>query len=465
MAFPAAASKSRNPFGQLTAIRNAEMFFGRENSLELLYNAFLDRQCVAITGSRRIGKSSLLTCCCLSEIQQRAGYDLSHHLLLLVDLEEHLQKTPDAFFSLVCDQLFQQGQKKLHLEMPSATGGEQFSQLLEQFQEQGLSPVLLLDEFDSIVHNPQFSPDFFAFLRALANKGRVSFVTASLLPLAEICHSEIVGSPFFNIFSHHDLGPFSEEAARTLITVPAKVAGRSFTEQEVRFVLHLAGRHPFYIQRTCYFLFQQKSRAEQKLNTRELANQLYQDLFPHFTYAWKHIRSDQQAQLRGEAIRKNVSQRKLPEFSESALFRKFVRDKAKMVTGELTMEYLRDVLDKLDDFTFLGESHLSNLNIIFSQEQIALTAVERGMQVYKVLEEALAKLQDASYSGSATLERQMYNILQHCYFKRDRRSNKQLASYLGMSERDFYRKRDDAVNALLNILLKMDAAYAESVEI
>jgi hypothetical protein len=462
MIFPSVDSKSRNPYGQLTAIRSAEMFFDREDSLELLFGALMDGQSIAIIGQRRIGKSSFLACCCLPEIQKRVGFDLDNHLLILMDLEEYLQRTPDGFFAIVCEQLLQQGRQRLSLEMPPGTSGDQFSQLLSQFKSQGFHPVLLLDEFDSIVRNPQFTPDFFSFLRAQANAGKVSYVTASLAALDQISHSGIVGSPFFNIFSHHSLGQFTEEAAVALITVPSKAAGCLFTENEIQFVLEVAGRHPFYIQRTCYFLFHQKSRSSKKLNLPHLASQIYDELLPHFAYAWDHLESEQQEQLRREAIRKDSQQRKIPELSASSLFRKFVRDKTKITSGKLTMEYLRGVLDKLDDFKFLGECHLSNLNIIFSQEQIEnLTAAQRGMLVYKLLEDALAQLRPTSSHSTTALEWQMYNVLHSCYFKRDRRSNKQLASYLGMSERDFYRKRDDAVSALLNIIFKMESSYKE----
>ena len=292
MTFSPSGFTSRNPYGQLAAIRNAEMFFGREDSLSLLYNALLDGQCIAITGPRRVGKSSLLTCCRLFEMRQRLGYNLDGHLLILVDLEEHLQRTPDDFFVFICELLLQQSRPKVSLEMPSGIGSDRFSLLLSQCKSQGIHPVLLLDEFDAIVRNPQFNPDFFSFLRAQANAGRVSYVTASFSTLDQICHSEIVGSPFFNIFSHHRLGPLTQNTAKALITIPSTAAGCPFTENEIQFVLKLAGRHPFYIQRACYFLFEEKSHAQTRLNAQHLANRIYDELLPHFAYAWNHLETD-----------------------------------------------------------------------------------------------------------------------------------------------------------------------------
>jgi hypothetical protein len=461
-----AGQRPRNPYGQLTPIRSADMFFGREDSLDILCNALLDGQSMAITGPRRVGKSSLLACCRLPAIYQRVGCDLSNHLLILLDLEEYLQRTAESFFTFVCEQLLQQARPRLDLELPAGSGADQFSTLLSEFKNRGFHTVLLLDEFDSIVRNPHFNPDFFSFLRSQANAGKVSYVTASLARLDKISHSEIVGSPFFNIFSHHTLGPLTQKATIELITVPANRAGCSFNEKEIQFILKIAGRHPFYIQRACYFLFQHKTREHSHLSLSQLAHQIYDELLPHFAYAWNHLQPDQEDQLKREAIRKDTSQRAFPALSESALFRKFVRQKAKVTFGEITMEYLRTALDKLDDFTFLGTSRLSSLNVIYNQEQGELfTPVERGIRVARLLQEAHSRLQPPGPSSTMNPEWQAYQVLQYCYFKKDRRSKKQLAGFLGMSERDFYRKRDDAVNALLSIIFTLEAEQIDRLDV
>ncbi len=458
-------AQSRNPYGHLTPIRSMNMFFGRDDSLTYLFDCILDKQCVAITGPRRVGKSSLLVCSLLSELPMRMGYDLHKHLLILVDLEEHLQKTPDDFFDFVSKRLVHQSKQKKQLEVTSSEGKDGFSQLLDQINEQGLHPVLLLDEFDSVVRNPQFNPDFFLFLRAQANAGRVSYVTASFSTLDQICHPDITGSPFFNIFTHHSLGPLSRTAAIQLITAPSAAAGSPFNESEVQFVLKMAGRHPFYVQRTCYFLFQEKRQSNDQLNTKRLIDQVYDELLPHFIYAWKHLLQEHQEQLKAEAIHKDAQIRKIPELSESSLFRRFVLDKAKISAGELTTGSLRSILDKLDDFKFLGECPLSNLNIIYSNNPNGtLTQVERGIRSYEILQDALSQLKTSSAPGEVHAKGQTYDILMSCYFKKDRRSQKQRATFFGMSERNFYRERDTAVTMLLNIILKMEASYLAGLD-
>lgn len=459
MSTEASGTPPHNPYSQTAALHRSDMFFGRQDSLEHLCAAIMDEQSVAVIGSRRIGKSSLLTCLCLPDIQQRVRRLLDHHLLVLLDLEEHLQKTPDDFFALISEHLLTQSQGKLQLSLPQGSEGDRFSQLLHQIKTQGYHPVLLLDEFDAIVRNTLFHPDFFSFLRAQANAGKVSYITASLASLDQICHSDIVGSPFFNIFSHHYLGPLTKEAAIELVTGPSEAAGRPFTETEVQFVLKVAGCHPFFLQRACYFLFQYKIQFAQAFDQKHLAKLIYTELLPHFTYAWDHLPPEGQEQMKREAVRQGLHLRNRPELSESSLFRKYVRTTTNITSDHLSMEYLRDVLSKLDDLKFLGESDLTNLNIILTQEGVEpLTSLEKGMRISTFLHDAHAQLRPATASHDTTSAAwQTYQLLTICFFKKDRRTNKQLAGYLSMSERDFYRKRDDAVRALLAIILKMEA--------
>ena len=117
-----------------------------------------------------------------------------------------------------------------------------------------------MDAFDNVTRNSNFDLSFFSYLRSQATLGKVSYVTATLAPLNKVCHSSIEESPFFNIFAKHTLQPLAPDDAYALATQPAMEAGLPFTEQEVTCALDLAGYHPFFIQRVCYVLFEEKYR-------------------------------------------------------------------------------------------------------------------------------------------------------------------------------------------------------------
>ena len=62
--------------------------------------------------------------------------------------------------------------------------------------------VFLFDEFECVTKNERLRPEFYSFLRSLANTWSVGFITASGRDLKDMCAShDISDSPFFNIFS------------------------------------------------------------------------------------------------------------------------------------------------------------------------------------------------------------------------------------------------------------------------
>ena len=65
-----------NPYIDMMPIHEAAKFFGREYLLRRFYSAIANRQSISLIGSRHIGKSSLLTCACREEIQERFEVDL-----------------------------------------------------------------------------------------------------------------------------------------------------------------------------------------------------------------------------------------------------------------------------------------------------------------------------------------------------------------------------------------------------
>src|SRR5439155_2662415 len=140
-------------------------------------------------------------------------------IFILTDWREYLQKTREDFFHTVCDQIVAQCQHVVTLHPSSLSGEDRFKKLLEEIKRAGFRPVLLMDAFDKVTKNTHFDPDFFSFLRALAGiYDLISYVTASIKPLYNVCHSDAVASsPFFNIFQTCTLGSLTSEEARELV--------------------------------------------------------------------------------------------------------------------------------------------------------------------------------------------------------------------------------------------------------
>lgn len=455
-------NQSSNPYFNKVAIRSADMFFGRTNLLRRFYEALANRQSVSLIGPRQIGKSSLLRCACLKEIQARFDFDLSRHIFVPLDLREYLYKTSNDFFHNASQEIILQSRKLRGLTLRSrGSGDDEFSNILDTLEERGFFPVLLLDTFDSITLKKQFSPEFFSFLRAHATAGKISYITASIAPLNEVCHREIVDSPFFNIFYTYTLDALPYEEALELISAPAQRAGLPFTDAEVEWALKYAGRHPFFIQRVCFVIYEEKRRLDDgEIDLLDIRNIAYKDLLPHFADTWERLPQEQRTLLQDEAQQKNNQQRSLPELSESAFFRQFVRNTCQVGLFQMTADELEDALKKMNDHKALGETNLRLMKAVSQRmgKDTPPSAVERGIVIRQVLNEAFERLRGPDIRVDSAPEWKFYNILYYRYF-RHHLKNENIYPRLGFTSiRQYYRERNKAIEALLNILLEMERA-------
>jgi hypothetical protein len=353
----------------------------------------------------------------------------------------------------------------LALDVPEEQGAGAFRMLLEQINNQGFHTVMLLDAFHSITGNTKFDAPFFSFMRSQANHGRVLYVTASTTTLDQCCHPYIEGSPFFNIFQVYHLGPLEKEEARELITRPAQAYPKVFSPEEIEQILLLAGRHPFLIQRVAYYFFREKLLAQEP-RARKFKQEAYEDLLPHFKEIWEKLLDARQRELlRSEARWKHVEVRSLPELSEAALFRKFVRDTCDIPAISITPELLEDLLKSLSNLRQLGESDLVNLYLfaIRAKQTQPRTHNERGALVLRLLKDAYERLRPEGEASDTDPEWQMYNILTHRYFK-GRMPNELLAERLGISVRTLHRLREQAIETLHQTLFDMEIVAREQAE-
>ena len=452
-----------NPYFNLAIIRSPEMFFGRTHLLRRFYETIFNRQSISLLGPRHIGKSSFLWYAALPEVRARFPYDLSRHIFVLLDLREYLQKTSEDFFHSVSKEMIAQSAKVGLTLQVDGKGEDEFSSVLDQIAELGFYPVLLLDGFDKVTRNEHFGPGFFWFLRAQASVGLVSYVTASIKPLYEVCHPDIVGSPFFNIFYPYTLEALTPEEAHALITVPSERAAMPFTDTEVALVLKLAGRHPFLIQRVCHVLYEEKLLHDGgEVDEQRLKNLAYRDLLPRFQSTWEELSEAQRILLQDEAQQKKENQqRELPELSESLLFRQFVRKMCEVGLFHMTMDELDSALDKIDDPQALGMTNLRLMKTVSQRlgKDTTISTTKRGMTIREILNDALEQLRGSGSRTDSAPEWKHYNILHFRYF-RHQLKNEQIAARLGFAIRSFYRERNKALERFLNVLLEMELAVS-----
>lgn len=455
-----------NPYQALKPINDPRMFFGPASVVRRIYSALEGDHSVSLVGLRHAGKTTLLRCMSHPAIQQQYGYDLSRHFFVYIDVRNWLRKSCDDFFDIVSTAIIAASRGRLnYLTLPARSGGDRYRAVLEQVKEQGFHTVLQLDAFDDITRNPAFDPEFFMFLRAQASEGLLSYITASIAPLNQICHPAIKGSPFFNIFAVRPIEPLAQSEGRDLVLVPSRQAACAFTEEEAEWVMKLAGRHPFFIQRVCYYLFEEKSQHRASgVNKRRVARQAYDELSSHFAYIWEELNPDQQAFLKEEAQRKGFLERQMPELSESSLYRQFVRHTCHLSFFHMDVDdviaELRETLKQLDKPGVLGNSMLRHFKLVLARlEHIeeAPSTFEKGLAVREVLNAALEKMKGSGVRADYDQAWRLYNVLYYTYFKKINANQEQIAARINVSYRHYHRVKDDAIIALANILLEMEA--------
>lgn len=455
-----------NPYHIHTPISDPGMFFGPSSVLRQTFSDLANQQSISLVGLRHSGKTSLLHWMRQPILQTRFGFDLNRHLFVYLDIRKWLRKSCDHFFEIVSEEIIAASRGHLALASTSKPGEDRFSMVLEQVKGGGFHTVLQLDAFDDITRNETFDPLFFMFLRAMASAGLVSYVTASIAPLNQIAHPAIQSSPFFNIFVPCFMEPLTPQEARDLVVIPSLQANCSL-EAEVGWILRYAGYHPFFIQSVCYYCLKEKfQQSGGKVNSEKVLNLAYRDLSPHFEYLWEKLDTDQKEALKEEAQHKEAAERQMPELSESSLFRKFVRDTCGLVffhmTGSEIEEELREALKHLDSSASLANSKLRYLKQIIArcEQQHASSAFEKGRVIREILKEALEQLRGHTPRTDTDPEWLLYNVLYYTYFKKTNGFTQELiANHLGVSLRQYHRKKDEAIEALCNYLLEIEASY------
>jgi AAA+ ATPase superfamily predicted ATPase len=265
-----------NPF-IIGAPASASRFIGRREQVNTILSQLANpesRGSSAISGERRIGKTSLLHY--IISPEAAAKYGLSHSQFTFVSVDTQtlgsymdsqnldtfsetvfwhyilrllsIYQTPSAEYS---KELLEQERVGVHDLIP----------LFAQVAAQGKLVVLLLDEFEWIINNinPQ-RPTLLHALRSLINRPiserGLALITSSEKPLNVLCsHIKFMGSPMPNALVPVHLRPFSTAEAYELIDEYLEVTAFTFNDEDKDLAYDLSEGHPYWLQRACFEMF------------------------------------------------------------------------------------------------------------------------------------------------------------------------------------------------------------------
>lgn len=432
------------------------MFFGRSALLKRIFSLLANGQSISLIGDRRIGKSSLLYCLSLPEIQQRMGrLEFNNHVFSYLDLQGSMHRSPEDLLSILINNLNKSLAEQAALDLHGTCSPDQFEDAITQINQLGFQVIFLLDEFDSLTLNKRLDASYFSFLRYMATNHALSLVTVSHRRLAELCHAEIVDSPFFNIFAVATVGALEADEAIELITVPSARERVPLAEHS-DWILDLAGEHPFLIQMAAFYLFEEYVHHEKADHARAEAL-YYEEAKDHFAYAWSHVKQGEQQILQMAALQEQGPYKHY--LAASRAFRRFAR--TQMIHADVDIEidpgHVKGALEHLWDAVWLGNCDLARMSIVrrrLVESELTPGPANSGKALQYVLIAAIAQLKPGDCSSKANRGYRQWFILNQCY--EHEATNKEIIARLNIAERSFYRERNMAIEALCMVLRDME---------
>lgn len=298
-----------NPFIVGPVIRSSKHFYGRQSELNFISGRVgaVASQSVSIVGERRIGKSSLMWHV-LNQVPFLFPAD-HQYIFVYLDLSGAASCNNKALMSSLRREFF----RKQLPSWPESEDGNLASMCyaFEQFEmHKGLRVVICLDEFEYVNAHPDEFDGLLETLRAEAQLGRITIITASHTSLAALCaQGRIETSPFYNIFTELIVGLLTDDAWEKLIRNSFDKNGISLTSKDETFVFDCAGLHPFFTQMAASLLWEKKTQSI-LVDHMALEVNFMEQAEPHFEHIWRHC-SDKEKQVLREQITSRSIQNKL----------------------------------------------------------------------------------------------------------------------------------------------------------
>ena len=240
-----------------------DQFVGRRRELRRIANRIRNQgQSTALVGDPRTGKSSLLHY--LADPETRAalyGEDSDQFVFAYLDVHTLGDEfCLSQFWEFAFQPLYERAIAPLANPPLAAAyqacrdnhfGPFVVEKLLAQMRQHGWRLILLIDEFDLLLHHPILnSAEFFGGLRGIASRSRgaLAAVIASRQSLSALNDTtqqfSLTSSPYFNFLDEITLGPLTNKDAADLL----HRAGDRFNTLDQGFLQRIAGNHPYLLQ-------------------------------------------------------------------------------------------------------------------------------------------------------------------------------------------------------------------------
>jgi len=307
-------TEKHNPFFNMGPIEDPRYFVNREKEVRKLLQYVGSQMSCSIVGSRKIGKSSLVKQAMrLATDPDYTATHLRKCVWVYLNFDQMLSITKLGFWKellkrlgAALNDLPEERREGIdvdweHLFQSETIAASKIDARLRELASRGIKPIIVMDEFEGVVRNPNLDYSFYGELRALAPQ--LTYVTVTQRPLHSLeCYRRSTStSPFFNIFVILPVRLFSLESARELFERLSCLGGNPYSPDDIEFLIDLAGCHPFFLQQAGYQLFdicsKDKPHLEHEDAYQAVENEFQLQARPHFESFWPKLSQHQKSLL------------------------------------------------------------------------------------------------------------------------------------------------------------------------
>jgi len=305
-----------NPYSRMLLSATPDFFFGRHADIETILHGISSAQSssFSIQGIRMIGKTTLL------KYLSDPNAALHHYPSAFLDYGPN--QRGELIFQYI-DFYDRQGHQVIDSLFAALLNNQRIRNLLPSLDElennshdvarlksaivdvqtrllaKGARLIICLDHFGKAFSSMEYDTDL--FLRSLTPDS--SLIIATEKSLSELRIDILTSSPLVTILTPRLIGLLFKKEAKDLISSPLKKTGVDFTEQEVDYILQIAGYHPYLLTLVCEFWFNlhlryledKKSFFDADLQERmkfQLAS--LPAILELFRLIWSHLDADEQ---------------------------------------------------------------------------------------------------------------------------------------------------------------------------
>ena len=297
-------SQPRNPFVYGPPVVPSQ-FVGRQSEIKKIFDQLHNPALgsVALSGERRIGKTSLLHYLAAPHVARQHDLDW-RAIFIFQDCAQIVPFSPTNFWQAILKRLERKLKRKeveqkilagiqATLAQPQI-GAADIEYILDDLHEAGFLLVLLLDEFEACVHtdvsNEATTRQFLGGLRSLVNyvPRTLSLIAATHQLLSTICRPiSFMGSPFYNNFVFISLRHFQTAEAELLWGQTLTDTSVIFSKIEQAQIYDLAGTHPMLLQAAAALMFERKlTNPNQTQDFLSLRQQFREAVVHQFEDLW-----------------------------------------------------------------------------------------------------------------------------------------------------------------------------------